>query len=179
MSTIDRRAGENQHAWPFMLPDGKHFLFQAFRSGSSRRSLIRMGTIGKLASVVVDSSESRAEFMAPDHLIYVKDGAVIARRFDLAKAKVVGNPVVIGENAGSSVNTEAFSASATGSVAFQSSNSGGGRSSSGVSIGPASCSGRSPRRATSSPSRSRPTASASHWQSARRAAARRTCGFAI
>ena len=126
MSTLDRRGGENQHAWPFMLPDGKHFLFQAFRTGSNRKSLIRLGTIGKLASVVVDSSESRAEFMAPDHLIYVKDGAVIARRFDLARAKVVGNPVVIGENAGTSVNTEAFSASSTGCVAFQSSSNGGG-----------------------------------------------------
>ena len=126
MSTLDRRNGETQHAWPFMLPDGKRFIFQAFRLGSNRKTLIRLGTIGKLASVVVDSSDSRAEFMAPDHLVYVKDGAVIARRFDLAKAKVIGNPVVIGENAGTSVNTEAFSASNTGSVAFQSSNSGGG-----------------------------------------------------
>jgi Tol biopolymer transport system component len=126
MSTLDRVNGETQHTWPFMLPDGKHFLFQAFRSGRTRTSAIRLGTIGTLKSVVVDSSTSRAEFMPPDHLVYVKDGAVIARRFDLAKAKVVGNPIVIGENAGSSTNTEAFSVASTGSVAFQSSNSGGG-----------------------------------------------------
>jgi Tol biopolymer transport system component len=125
MTSFVRTTGENQHAWPFMLPDGKHFLFQSFRSGASRLSLIRLGTLGSLKSVVVDSSESRAEFLAPDHLVYVKDGAVIARRFDLAKGKVVGNPVVIGENAGSSTNTEAFTVSSTGSVAFQSSSTGG------------------------------------------------------
>jgi len=124
MSTFDRGAGETQHTWPFMLPDGKHFLFQVIRSGRSRTNLIRLGTVGTLKSVVVDSSESRAEFLPPDHLVYVKDGAVIARRFDLAKARVVGNPIVIGENAGSSTNTESFTVASNGSVAFQSSNTG-------------------------------------------------------
>jgi serine/threonine protein kinase len=125
MTRLDRKRGENQHAWPFMLADGKHFLFQSFRAGAGRLNLIRLGTVGTLESVLVDSSESRAEFLPPDHLVYVKEGAVIARRFDLAKARVVGDPVVIGENAGSSVNTEAFSVSSTGSVAFQSSTTGG------------------------------------------------------
>ena len=87
LSTLDRAIGETQHAWPFALPDGKHFLFQAFRSGRGRTSLIRLGTFGTLKSVVVDSSESRAEFLPPDHLVYVKDGAVIARRFDVASAR--------------------------------------------------------------------------------------------
>jgi Tol biopolymer transport system component/predicted Ser/Thr protein kinase len=123
VSTLDRARGETQHAWPFALPDGKHFLFQSFRGGR-RESLIRLGTLGKLESVIVDSSDSRAEFLPPDHLVYVKDGAVIARRFDLGRAKVVGNPIVIGENAGSSVNTEAFTVSSNGGVAFQSSNTG-------------------------------------------------------
>src|SRR6185295_18073119 len=124
MSTFDRAAGETQHTWPFMLPDGKHFLFQVIRSGRSRTNLIRLGTVGTLKSVVVDSSDSRAELLPPDHLVYVKDGAVIARRFDLAKARVVGNPIVIGENAGSSTNTESFTVASNGSVAFQSSNTG-------------------------------------------------------
>ena len=80
--------------------------------------MIRLGTFGTLKSVVVDSSASRAEFLPPNHIVYVKDGAVIARRFDVASGKVTGNPIVIGENAGSSVNTQAFSASSVGTVAF-------------------------------------------------------------
>ena len=120
-STLDRSRGENQHAWPVPLPDGKHFLYQAFRLGSSRMSYIRLGTVGSLKSVVVDSSQSRAEFLPPNHLVYVRDGAVIARKFDLAKGSVVGDPIVIGENAGTSTNTESFTVSSTGMVAFQSS----------------------------------------------------------
>jgi serine/threonine protein kinase len=121
MSRLDRARGEIQHAWPCALPDGKHFLFQAMRSSPTGRAiaLIRLGTVGSFESVVVDSSESRAEFLPPNHIVYVRDGAVIARRFDPARGVVEGQGIVLGEQAGTTGNTQAFSVSSNGSIAYQ------------------------------------------------------------
>ena len=119
-ASFDRKLLETQHAWPCFLPDGKHFLFQAFRSGGGRTNLIKLGTIGSLTSVLVDSTESRAEFLPPNHIVYVRDGALLARRVSLSTWKPTGEPLVIGENAGTTGNTEAFSVAANGTVAYQS-----------------------------------------------------------
>ncbi|MEP7029185.1 MAG: hypothetical protein ABI960_11360, partial [Candidatus Eisenbacteria bacterium] len=125
VSSYDRKMGELQHAWPSFLPDGKHFLFQAFRKGSSSNgNAVRLGTLGSLHSVFVDSLESRAEFLPPDRFVYVKDGALFARRFDPKSGRLIGNPIVIGENAGSTSNTQAFSTSSTGTIAYQSTGQG-------------------------------------------------------
>ncbi len=123
VSSLNAAMRETQHAWPTVLPDGKRFLFQADRAGTSK-SLLRMGRLGSMESIYIDSLDSRAEFLAPNHLVYVEGEIVVARRFDPGSGKLSGNPIVIGEAAGSTTNTQAFSVSTNGTIAYQSTGTG-------------------------------------------------------
>ena len=110
-ASFDRKLLETQHAWPCFLPDGKHFLFQAFRSGGGRTNLIKLGTIGSLQSVRRRQLRLARRIPAarPPRL---REGRRACSRAasSLATWKPTGDPIVIGENAGTTGNTEAFSA---------------------------------------------------------------------
>ncbi len=122
-TVVDRAGKETQHAWPAVFPDGKRFFFEAMRAGNTK-TILRYGRFGSLESTVVDSIDSRAEFLPPNHLVYVEGEIVVARRFDPGTGKLSGNPIVIGEAAGTTTNTQSFSVSGDGTVAFQSTGAG-------------------------------------------------------
>ncbi len=122
-TSLDAGMRESQHMWPAVLPDGKRFLFQSGRVGTAK-SLLRLGRFGSVQSTFIDSLDSRAEFLAPSHLVYVDGEIVVARRFDLGSGKLTGNPIVVGEAAGTTTNTQAFSVATNGTIAFQSTGAG-------------------------------------------------------
>jgi Tol biopolymer transport system component len=96
MTFMDHAHGETQHAWPFFLPDGRHFLFVASRSGAADE--IRVGTLGSKESRFVGHTQSRAEYAPPGWLVYVNGGRLVAQRFDARSARTTGEPMPVGEN---------------------------------------------------------------------------------
>jgi len=92
---LDRAHGETGHAWPFFLPDGRHFLFVASRAGSA--DAIRVGTLGSRESRAVGHTENRVEYALPGHLVYVNGGTLVAQPFDAGSARTTGEPVPVGE----------------------------------------------------------------------------------
>ena len=93
----DPSKGEVGHAWPFFLPDGKHFLFLAMANTPDKKAMIKLGTLGDTASTPLTPSNSRVEY-ANGHLLYVLDGTLVAQRFDPDKLAVIGQPVPLAEH---------------------------------------------------------------------------------
>jgi Tol biopolymer transport system component len=77
----DRRAGARH---PFFLPDGEHFLF------CDLARIYVTSVAGGQPRLLLEAA-SRAEY-ASGHLLYVKDGSLMAQRFDPAAQQLTGNP---------------------------------------------------------------------------------------
>jgi Tol biopolymer transport system component len=116
---VDRAQGETEHAWPYFLPDGRHFLFVASRIGSA--DAIRVGRLGSRESRPVGSTENRAEYTLPGYLLYVNGGSLVAQAFDARSARTTGDPVPVGENVSGGVGD--FSVSSAGVLAYRSTGS--------------------------------------------------------
>ena len=114
---IDRERGETHHAWPTFLPDGKHFLFLAGRSGG-QLSILKLGQLGSLESSDVGSVPSRVEYSTSGHLLYVQEGTLMARPFDAAKARFLRGPFPVGERALAGGDFAHISVSNTGALAY-------------------------------------------------------------
>jgi len=106
----DRRAGPRH---PFFLPDGRHFLF------SDLARIYATSVDGGQPQLLVDAS-SRAEFAA-GHLLYVRDGNLMAQPFDPVALRLSGEARRVVEKVGSGRTSSidsAFSVSTTGTLAY-------------------------------------------------------------
>ena len=113
---IDHAHGETSHAWPFFLPDGRHFLFVAAKPGHLDE--IHFGTLGSQQSRVIGQTENRAEYAPPGFLVYVKEGTLVAQSFDAGSGRTTGDPVPVGENVEGGVGD--FTLSSAGVMAYRS-----------------------------------------------------------
>jgi Tol biopolymer transport system component len=114
----DAASGEYRLVWPWYLPDGKRFLYMA----RSKQQPARMMLGGDGPPRVVLTATSAAEFAAPDHLVYARDGVLLSQRFDASKGRVSGEPVPIADRVAYFLSSgwAMFTVSQTGTVAFQS-----------------------------------------------------------
>jgi Tol biopolymer transport system component len=96
-TVLDRKAGESQHAWPWFLPDGKHYLYLAFGSAADGNWTLKAGEIGSTEAVTLGTVDSRVEFAAPDLVLYAIEGTLMARRLDLGSWKWKSDPFPVAE----------------------------------------------------------------------------------
>jgi len=85
--------GERANYWPWFLPDGQRFLFTVFYSPP--RGAVVVGTVdGRRLTRIVDEP-SRAEFAAgdPGMLLFARNGALTAQRFDPGILQLRGEAV--------------------------------------------------------------------------------------
>jgi eukaryotic-like serine/threonine-protein kinase len=92
VTTPDASAEETLHLWPKLLPDGRQFLYHAL-AGNERTTYV--GSIDGESRVKVLSSDFMAEFAEPGYLLFVRDGALMAQRFDPVRFQLAGDPVVV------------------------------------------------------------------------------------
>ena len=109
-------------AWgsPHVLPGGKLFLTQ--KVYAAKETLYVANIDGSTQPTAIAASGSNPVFVAPDHLLVVREGQLIHWRFDPAEASLIGDPVILmgGLRAMSGTNTVPFSVSDTGVlVAFE------------------------------------------------------------
>jgi len=114
---IDREAGETGHGWPYFLPDGKHFLFIAFKANGP--SEIRLGTLGSFETKLITNGDSRVEFAAPDFLIFERNRTLLAQPFDPKAGELTGDAFPLTEGIGTGVVGLAhFSSSLEGTLIY-------------------------------------------------------------
>jgi len=108
------------HQSPKFLPDGRHFLFLA--NGSPSASGIYLGSLDGGAPKRLMASDVAAAYLEPNLVVFVQEGALMARRLDLVRGELTGAPMTLADVVGYDVAFKlgAFSVSTDGHVAYQS-----------------------------------------------------------
>ena len=84
--------GQGSHRWPQFLPDGRHFLF-FMAYGRPDTQGIYVGTLDGGEPTRVLAAETAAVYATPGALLWVRQGVLVAQRFDPATAVVSGEPI--------------------------------------------------------------------------------------
>ncbi|HUF24269.1 MAG TPA: protein kinase [Vicinamibacterales bacterium] len=127
VTALDQAAGDVQHAHPFFLPDGNHFLFSVIGSRAAGATTPRGVFVASLdrgtpPTLVVDGVFG-AKY-ANGHVIFVRAGRLLALPFDVTRLRATGDPKLLAEGlhegGGSGGGAAgAFSVSARGVIAYQ------------------------------------------------------------
>ena len=113
---------DTSHRWPQFLPDGRRFIYLA-RSVDDDQSAICLASLDAPGDAIVVRSGFGALY-TPGRLLYVSEGVLFASSFDVAHARVIGEPVALVDHVATSSNFYgAFSASSNGVLAYASSTS--------------------------------------------------------
>ncbi len=86
-------AGEDVHQnQPCFLPDGRHFVFLASNADFTRKRIV-LGSLDSSEVRPLFPSDSSAVYAEPGYLLFARDDAVLAWRFDPHGLRLVGEPV--------------------------------------------------------------------------------------
>jgi Tol biopolymer transport system component len=98
VTTPDASRSETSHRWPFFLPDGKHFLYLAANfSGQFDKNVIQLSSLDSSEKRTIVSSDSNAAYAEPGYLLYRRDNALVAQRFDPRTYALSGEPRTISD----------------------------------------------------------------------------------
>jgi serine/threonine protein kinase len=98
VTALDKALSETSHRWPQFLPDGRHFIFQAF-SAEQRRPATYVGALDSTSRISLSTEVSFA-FAPPDHLLFMRDDTLMEQRLDLNRFQTVGPSVPLAEKVG-------------------------------------------------------------------------------
>jgi len=96
ITTPDAKAGEIGHAWPTFLPDGKHLLFMTLIPAGQPRQIKAMSLDPPQLTTVM-AANSNPLYSPSGHLLFHRDGTLMAQRFDAGTLAVSGEPVRIAD----------------------------------------------------------------------------------
>jgi len=94
VTRLDESRREIAHLRPSFLPDGRHFVYFA-RSEDVELSGLYVGSLDGQDPKRLLQLNVAALFAPPDQLLYVQNEQLVARRLDLDRLELVGEPVVI------------------------------------------------------------------------------------
>jgi eukaryotic-like serine/threonine-protein kinase len=108
------------YRWPSFLPDGRHFLVYTLPVGKPGE--IHVGSLDSRETRLVTQAYSRALYSESGHLLFVREGDLVAQTFDLRTLSVSGAPTTVAENVlyFRDLGQADFSVSRTGILAYQS-----------------------------------------------------------
>jgi eukaryotic-like serine/threonine-protein kinase len=95
-SKLDTSRGELSHRWPMFLPDGTHYLYMAANfAGQKGVDAIFVGSLDSNEKHFVVETAANAAYAAPGYLLFYRDKALLAQRFDLKRFALTGEPTTI------------------------------------------------------------------------------------
>jgi eukaryotic-like serine/threonine-protein kinase len=115
----DPSRGETRVNWPWFLPDGKRFLFNArLRDGGGNLMLAEPGK----TPLMIAPMSSAVQYSDPGYLVFSREGALLGQRFDDKRGRLEGEPFSIAAHVAYffSSGQASFAASPSGTLAFQS-----------------------------------------------------------
>jgi len=117
ITTTDRSKGEVRVHWPWFLPDGKRFLYTARLADGEGE--LRLGQLDGGFRPVLRAS-SNAGWIDPDTIVFVREGVLLGQRFDVASARLIGDPFSMAQPVDYFITTSRgmFSVSRNGAVAY-------------------------------------------------------------
>ncbi|HET9306590.1 MAG TPA: protein kinase [Candidatus Sulfotelmatobacter sp.] len=122
ITKLDPSRSETSHRWPVFLPDQRHFLFLGANfSGEFDKNAIFVGSLDSNEKHFVVAASSNAAYADPGYLLYVRNNALVAQRFDLRTFTLTGDPRTITDKVQYTPTTDlaVFTASGKGTLAVQ------------------------------------------------------------
>jgi Tol biopolymer transport system component len=118
VTKLDAARHETAHRYPRFLPDGNHFLYMAANLGGppdDPANAIRVGSLDGRVDKALVKTLSNASY-ASGYLLYVREGTLLAQRFDSSRLAVAGDAVPAVQKVGLSAwqSFSLFSASDNG-----------------------------------------------------------------
>jgi Tol biopolymer transport system component len=119
VTTLDSTRGETAHRFPQFLPDGRHFLFTALPSRAGKFDIF-IGSLDSPKRRLLMTAGTGLTWAPPGHLLYARDGKLIAQRLDARSMQLRGDPVSLGDaiTRTSRSGGPIASASRTGAIAY-------------------------------------------------------------
>lgn len=117
---LDAARQEARQVSPHFLPDGRHFLFTSMTGGEGRGG-IYLGSLDSQETRRLLNSESNANFVAPDLLLFGRGRALMAQPFDPGKLQMTGEAFPVADMIASSEITRMsfFSSSPNGALVYR------------------------------------------------------------
>ncbi len=94
VTTLDPSRQEVSHYWPTFLPDGDHFVFYV-RTQDPEKSAIWVGSISSRERKLVTLADAGPLYVEPGYLLFAREGALLAQRFDPASRTLSGSPLTL------------------------------------------------------------------------------------
>ena len=126
---VDKSRKEQAHHFPYFLPDGRHFLYRAGITtayAGDEGNGIYVGSLDSSEYKLILRADTYAVY-ASGHLLFWRDGALMAQPFDAESLQLSGEAVPIAERVqmNLSVVRAVFSVSENGMLVFQTGTMGG------------------------------------------------------
>ena len=104
VTQLDASRFENSHRYPQFMPDGRRFFFIA-RCGKRENNALYLASLDTAKSTRLMAIDSNAQYVPPRGerpgvIVYYRDGALVARRFDADREEVVGEPFPVFDGVG-------------------------------------------------------------------------------
>jgi len=108
------------HLQPHFLPDGRHFLF--FAIGRPDAQGVYLGSLDSSLVKRLAPADAHGEYLDPGYVVYVRGGALVAHKLDLARGELTGEPQVVAESVAYNPATGrgVFSVSANRQIVYRS-----------------------------------------------------------
>jgi Tol biopolymer transport system component len=90
VTQLDASRGDVAHFFPDFLPDGRHFVFVA-RNLDPEKTEIRVGSLDEKATRPLFHADSAAIYADPGYLLFARDNAVFAWKFDPKSFRLEGD----------------------------------------------------------------------------------------
>jgi serine/threonine protein kinase len=95
VTALNTNSSENSHRFPSFLPDGNHFLYFVRTSAQTQNeSSIWVSALDGSVNKRLFTCRSQAEYAA-GHILYVRDGTLMARPFDTGLLEFTGDPFAL------------------------------------------------------------------------------------
>ena len=91
LTELDPGRNENSHRWPHFLPGGRHVLYTA-RSDVTKNTGVYVMDLETGTRQWLLEAQSQAIYVSSGHLLFVRDGALLAQAFDVRKTQLSGEP---------------------------------------------------------------------------------------
>jgi Tol biopolymer transport system component len=120
VTTLDKSQLELAHGSPEFLPDGQHFIYLAISSRPESTG-VYLTALGSSSRKLLLNVQSNAVFVQPGYLLFVREGVLLAQRFDVNRLALVGDAAPLARSIVTNPNTAigSFTASDTGILAYK------------------------------------------------------------
>ena len=111
--------GQVNHRFPHFLPDGRRFLY--FAVGTGEVQGVYLGSLDSSETKRLAPADTAAAFAPSGHILYVRQGALVAQAIDLVSGATTGDATTVSDVVGneSAIGVGAFSVSASGTIAHR------------------------------------------------------------